>query len=380
MQWAILPILACVQHKRMLVDTERETGDRLGWYRGKIDKFCHALKQVRPGQQPISPSVLQFSKYFESLILKSGVCAKPPSAMSELGFREALTMFNFLAHYQARLLGDAFSPVSLDGYSLAKHYDGVWRMICNWPDDFYFMLSQYIDNPMSARGVSGVNKHYRDLYERLHRQQRNEGVARIKFEFDRYIQTYWPGLLEADRMTRINLILPRSRIVSKNEAARIIGCRPERIDKYVRTERLSRIIFKGKAHYSRCESEKLASLISSNWTVTEACEALQITRYQLKQLLDAEVFPAIQRPNKFDRDWIVDKARCQFLVDRLLLRVDVLGARELSLSMGGIQRRGFSIVQLISAMQSGHLEFSVRPDKTHPYSLKQFTSFKLKLV
>ena len=41
------------------------------------------------------------------------------------------------------------------------------------------------------------NKHFRDLYERLNRQKENQGVARIKAEFDRYIERYWPGVLES---------------------------------------------------------------------------------------------------------------------------------------------------------------------------------------
>ena len=94
---------------------------------------------------------------------------------------------HYLAHYHSRLQGETFKPLVFDNQTLAQHYLDIWQMLQGWPDSFYTMLSQYIDQPMSQQGVAGINKHFRDLYERLHRQRHNAGIARIKTAFDQYI-------------------------------------------------------------------------------------------------------------------------------------------------------------------------------------------------
>ena len=118
-----------------------------------------------------------------------------PAILDGLTLREALTLLHYLAHYHSRLQGEVFKPLVLDNQTLAQHYLDIWQMLQDWPDSFYTMLSQYIDQPMSQYGVAGINKHFRDLYERLHRQRYNDGIARIKTAFDQYINAQWPGLL-----------------------------------------------------------------------------------------------------------------------------------------------------------------------------------------
>jgi len=223
--------------------------------------------------------------------------------------------------------------------------------------------------------VAGINKHYRDLYARLHRQQENKGIATIKVEFDRYVETYWPGLLDVDRLNRINFSSPVRNIISKKEAAKLLGCRPERIDGLVSMGKLSRVVFKGRAHYLRDQAETIANTINSNWSMEEACDALQLTRYQLKQLLDAGIISVLQRPDEQNRDWVIDKAQCQSMIESLFQIATKDEVFDDAVSMGGIQRRGYSIVQLVSAMQTGKIKFRLSVDKNNPYSFHQFIDY-----
>jgi len=372
-----LSVLACDEHKTRLIDIQKQTGKRLSWYRKKLNRFDFDSGIIEVSNGSIHPEVLQFSKYIESLITQGVACAPHPVILQGLELRESLTLINFLAHFHAILNGRYFKPTSIENNELVPHYLNVWQMLNQWPDSFYLMLSQYIDHPMSNRGVAGLNKHYRDLYERLHRQQENQGVARIKDEFDRYIEAYWPGVLESGRISRIKLSSPIRNIISKREAEKIIGCRPERIDKLVQMERLSLVFFKGKAHYLRNEVEAIMAEILANWSTTEACEALEITPYQLKKLLDSGIIVTIQKPDKLNRDWIIDKAHCVALVAGLRKGSRKGPVRGKAVSLAGIQRQGFSVVKLISAMQEGYLEYGVSTDTKHPDSLKQFIEFDL---
>lgn len=375
--WVLLPVVACPRHKRILVDVNLATGKKLGWYRQHLNRFDGDDDPIKATGTHARSSLIQQCLHIEALLAGKQPGSSSPVVLMGLEFREALSLIHFIAHYQARLLAGSFNPVALQSYELAHVYENVWQTLQAWPDSFYSLLSQYVDRPMSSKGQAGLNKHFRDLYERLHRQQENRGIARIKAEFDRYIEEYWPGVLEPERITRIQLASTARNIISKKEAARILGSRLERIDKLVQQGRITPIVFKGKAHYQRDQVEALANEISSNWTMAEACEALEVTRYQLKQLLDAGAIPAIQKPDSLNRDWVVDKLGCLDLISVLRSNARKSEPPSGALSKAGVQRQGYSIVQLVMAMQSGELQYSVAADVDSTASLSQFFGFKI---
>jgi hypothetical protein len=314
--------------------------------------------------------------HIEALLKGKKTSSSIPVVLMGLEFREMLSLINFIAHYQTRLQGGTFNPVALQSFELAHVYVKVWETLQAWPDSFYSLLSQYVDKPISSKGQGGLSKHFRDIYERLHRQHENRGIARIKVEFDRYIDEYWPGVLQPERITRVLLASATRNIISKKEAARILASRLQRIDRLVQQGRITQVVFKGKAHFLRDQIEAIANEISSNWTMAEACDALDITRYQLKQLLDAGVIPIVQKPDSLNRDWIVNKLECLALISLLRSSARKSVPPSNSLSIAGVQRQGYSIVQLFLSMQNGNLQYSVATDDSTA-SLKQFFGFKI---
>ena len=379
-QWALLPVIACSRQKSILVDQSRATGKKLGWYRQHLNRFDGGDDPITATGMHVPSSSIQQSLYVEALLAGKQPNSSIPVVLLGLEFREVLTLIHFIAHYQARLLAGSFKPAALQCYELAHVYENVWQTLQDWPDSFYSLLSQYVDRPMSMKGQTGLNKHFRDLYERLHRQQENRGIGRIKAEFDRYIEEYWPGVLEPERISRIQLASATRNIISKKEAARILGSRFERIDKLVQQGRITPVVFKGKAHYLRDQLEAFANEISSNWTMAEACDALQLTRYQLKQLLDAEIIHVLQKPDSLNRDWVIDKAHSVQLVEALRKRARKSAPPPGVVSMAGVQRQGYSIVQVVLAMQRGGLEYGLISDDDYPASFQQFVAFKINKV
>jgi len=375
-RWCILPLVACSRHKRILVDVSHESGNRLSWYRQHLDRFDGDDRRVIETEGKLPPSLVKMCGYFDALLSGEKESRRIPFVLLDLEFREALSLLHFLMHYQSRLTTGYFRPLALHNDELAQAYDEVWKILIDWPDSFYSLLSQYVENPMSQRGRSGVNKHFRDLYERLHRQRDNRGIARIKVEFDRYIQEYWPGALEQGRITRMRLVSDSRNVISKKEAAHILGSRIERIDKLVQQERITPVIFRGKSYYLRDQVEGLADEKSSNWTMAQACQALELTRYQLKQLLDAGVIPAKQRPGSLNRDWVVDRIASLSLIGELRKKARNTMPKH-SLSLSGIQRQGYSIVTLVLAMQNGEINYGIDEAKENISSFKQFTAFEI---
>ncbi|VUD62068.1 hypothetical protein TDB9533_02962 [Thalassocella blandensis] len=182
--------------------------------------------------------------------------------------------------------------------------------------------------------------------------------------------------MNAQIYSRIDVSLERRSNIAKKEAAKILSCRQERIGKLVISKRLAVVLFKGKAHYQREEVVSYADMVSSNWTMVEACKELQLTRFHLKQLLEANIFYVLQKPDSLNRDWVIDRTQCLELVQMLRKKSRKSKTLSATLSMAGVQRQGYSIVQLILSMLSGKLEYGVSDDK-HLVGLKQFIGFRI---
>lgn len=372
--WTFLPVTACSIHRTLLIDTYQQTGKRLSWYRRRVDGYDEESGVLKSVRLPAKAPIIQFNKYVEALLTGDVSASDVPVVIKELSFRESITCINFLAHYTARASGSGFHPYQMKNSDLAATYLTVWRLLKKWPDSLYALFSQFINNPMSSRGVSGLNKHFRDIHEQLYRRQENAGIALIKEEFDRYINSYWPGVLQKDRLIRIN-VPSVSNIISKKQAELIIDCRSERIDKLVRLNQLTRVVFRGKAHYLRDEAVALAEMHGANWTMSQACSFMQISRYQLKLLLDADVLVAIQKPDKLNRDWIIDRKECEKLIGRLIKNARVEPVSHSSISIAGVLHQGFSIVDLVLLMLNGMLSYNFEIDKNKPFSMRQFSKF-----
>jgi TniQ len=374
-QWAFLSVVACNEHQNLLTDTGC-SGKKSSWYRTKIDDYESNNKdRILFNEGSSRSSVLQFNEYIEALLFHHSYAFKFPEVLSGLSIRESLTFINFLAHYSARLLDSPFNPIQMTNEALAQRYVAIWDILKNWPVGFYELLSQFIVKPMNKKGVAGINKHFKDLHDHLFRRRDNQGIAIIRKEFDRYISVHWPGSLEIARFKRITFSATNRSFISKKDAAAIIRCRPERIDKFVKSKRLGEVLFKDNVSYRLGEVQNLASLLNENWTISEACDFLQLTRYQLRQLLDAKILISIQRPDGVNRDWVIDRAQSEEFIKNLISNAREKPEDTKSISMQGVQHQGFSFSQLVAAMQSGEVEYGFFKSADHPLSFKQFVNF-----
>jgi hypothetical protein len=376
-EWSLLPTVACVKHRKMLVDVSPYSGKRLSWYRQRLKQFDGDDCEIEQNIALAQSSAIQLSEYIELLLSGDNLNVTTPAILKGLSLRESLSLINFIAHYQARLLKKGFNPLSMLNSELGECYQDVWVALKNWPDSFYALLNRYRDKPMSSRGRGGINKHYRDLYEQLHHQQENRGIARIKAEFDRYIEVYWPRILVPARTTRIHFSTTARNIISKNEVAKILGSRLDRIDHLIQQGKITPITLEGSKYFFREQAETLLDEKTANWTMAEACKALRLTRYQVKLLLDADIIKTLQKPSDLNRDWVIDRAQSLKLINELSKKSRKTKPPADVVSMAGIQRQGYSIVRLIVAMLTGKLEYGINLDTDHPSSLKQFIAFKV---
>lgn len=139
---------------------------------------------------------------------------------------------------------------------------------------------------------------------------------------------------------------------------------------------LEAIKIHGKENYLRSGVERLATKIKTNWTLQQACTELQLNRHQLKLLLDDGVFRAIQKPSPLNRNWIIDREQCKSVILNLKSKASNLDVYGKTYSLPGIQKLGYSLFQLVIAMQTGTIAYNLNIDPHQPFSFKQFVNYR----
>ncbi|MCK5529764.1 MAG: helix-turn-helix domain-containing protein [Halopseudomonas aestusnigri] len=270
-----------------------------------------------------------------------------------------------------------FTPASLDNLTVSHHYTQAWQALKRWPHGFHLLLSQYIDNPMSERGQSGINKHFRDIHEKLYRQRENKGIARLRAAFDQFIEINWPNAIQTHRLTRISLSSDERPLITQKEAQRLLDCREPRIHSLIAQGKITLHKFKGKAYFNREEIESLARLYQDNWSMEQAVIETELSRYQLKQLLDAGLVKALQRADSQNRDWLICKRSWQRMI-RNFKKFATDDAKPKGKSLSGIQKQGFTISETLNLILNHKVTYRFTPEPSKPYSLKQLSDFRSK--
>ncbi|MDO3380894.1 hypothetical protein [Gilvimarinus algae] len=278
-------------------------------------------------------------------------------------------MVQFIAHYQHRLTeGGRFNPAQMDNLTISQHYSTAVESLKYWPRGFHQLLSQYLVNPMSSRGHFGINKHYRDIHEKLYQQQANNGIKRLKAAFDQYIDLNWPTALQTKNLTRLDVTTEDRPLISQKEALAILECREPRLKKLIEQRKLTLQAFKGKAYFNRAEVQALANLYQENWSFAQACKETELSRHQLLQLLRSKLIKTLQRPNHQNRDWLIDKQAWikQIQSFQKKAQPDCIGY-----TLAGFQKQGFDIVKVFKLLKKGSLTYEFNPNTAKPFSIKQ---------
>lgn len=373
--WCYIAYTACIKHKLMLVDTNPNNGKRLSWYRGSLDRFTK--DDPFPFESlfvKASPDTLALSKTMACLIETRKPPKSTPAILRGLNFAESLSLIHFIAHYQYRLLhGSLFSPASMGNLTASHHYTEAWRALKRWPKGFHMLLGQYIDNPMSQRGQSGINKHFRDIHEKLHRQRDNRGISRLRGAFDQFIEINWPNAIQANRLTRISLSSDERPLITQKEAQHILNCREPRIHSLISQGKIAPHQFKGKTYFNRSMIESLAKLYEANWSMEQAVIETELSRSQLKQLLDAGIVKALQRADHQNRDWLINKQYWTKLIETF--KNIASECPEAGYSLNGLQKQGFKISDIFLMLKARKLKYSFATSSEKPLSFKQLNNY-----
>lgn len=316
---------------------------------------------------------LLYSEYFEALLTDKQPGFKVPSILEGLKFHEALSLINFLSHYHLRSKGIKFVPVSMTNKERANMYSDVWRILQDWPSRFNLLLGSYVDNPMSRRGNAGINKYFRDIHSRLYAQKSNRGLLRAKEAFDAFVDNSLPGIRQDFSVTRVNLTRTESEFVTKRDAASILNCRFAKLNGFIQQKEIMPEDVGGKLLFRKSDVLQLKGHYESNWTFTEARQFFGVSRHQMDSLLKSNIVHALKIPSSLNRDWLVDRAQCEELLQSLIEGAcDLVAPPSGWTSLAGIQRR-YPIDKLIPRMLDGNIQYIRSREKTAGF--QQFSNF-----
>jgi hypothetical protein len=165
-------------------------------------------------------------------------------------------------------------------------------------------------------------------------------------------------------------------LITQKEAQRLLDCREPRIHSLIAQGKITLHKFKGKAYFNREEVGALARLYQDNWSMEQAVIETELSRYQLKQLLDAGLVKPLQRADPQNRDWLICKRSWQRMINNLkksALQHENLKGKSLS----GLQKQGFMITDVFNMLAKSQLNYSFKESTIKPFSFKQIVNFHL---
>lgn len=373
--WAFGPITVCDTHKILLIDSIPNTNKPLSWYRPHLSySLSNTEHRAYTGKTP-STELVEMSSVLRDLLGKERKTTHKVKALKGLPLRGVTTFLDFVCSYQARANAEPTNFISMRCEQLNTVYTNAWKLIQDWPKSFYSLLDHYVDNPMENRGNNGVRYYFRDILDRIHRQQENEGIARIKVALECYIQRYWKGSISTSTHVRLDIGYEQQTFINKKQTQSMLNCGSKSVDKLVERGELQFYALKGAKLYKREEVASVLARWERTWSFSETTKELEISRSALQQLLSHGVIRAILKPSPTNRDWTIDKRQAISLIRQLKKNATPSDPNNPGESLRRMHQQGYSLWQLIRAMQKGKVRYSISPIDSRPHSFNQFNRF-----
>ena len=303
-----LPKTYCTKHQTALLD--KLNGKRIRWSTPFLFENLLEYKRSNESHSNTSGTVIDFNNILEKLISNEPSTLMPVQ-IRDMNLNEISRLIDFSMRYKNR--ANASTPLNLANYTndqLAKAFEDAHSFLMNWPTSFDDLLFYYEKNPMSnRRGKHGIRYCFRDLYDELYAKQNEHHLAYslLKQQFENYLATRYSDSAFLSTISRISTNLyENSRLINRKHAAKILKCRANKVDIYVREELLQKSGHEGSL-FLREDIELLSHRLSNCLTLNQLASELEIGRYKTISLLNNKIIKPILKPNENNRDWLIEK-------------------------------------------------------------------------
>ncbi|WP_334019014.1 TniQ family protein [Alteromonas sp. S015] len=361
----------CLIHGVKLLTQSPETGRALTWgthyLLNKVTTWDVALSNV-----PIIDCEWGMNQAIDDA-LTTGFCT-PSASLGKLDLSTLLDLLYFFARFNTRRWLAQNASIR-NSFRKDENYINAFNILENWPVSFHNELKSFEHHPLSKRGKSGLRHYYRDIYDALYAPSIVSDCVKqlIRPVFEQYLTNAYPYPIMSSAIRLGDGVLHNSNTVNEKQACNILKCPPTRLKLYVRVGLLHPIAQfpNDNSWYHRIDVDRLGLTLDNAVSLTGCAQALCISNHQTRKLLTAELLPALIKPTRENRDWLIEKSEIQQLVGSLKARSTV--ARDPDLH--GFKRqtfRGMDIVASIKAILSGTLNCKMVADPSQPLSLHQF--------
>ncbi|GLX84306.1 hypothetical protein tloyanaT_05580 [Thalassotalea loyana] len=359
----------CCKHGTPLIDMHPDTGRKLTWATHYLWRDAPTwIPQIHPID--IGEAELAINEQLEKLTRSSLVIAD-----KVLDLAEYCDLLEFFARFHQVAFGSSFTT-KYELNSSHNFYAPAHWYIAEWPERYFELLNYFESHPMASSRITGVRKCFRDLYDDLYRPENKRSTAYklLKSGFEQYLKEHYSnGLLMSSLSIVSDEVKTESNYISKEQVAKILGCRVSRVNLYVREGLLSvsKTLANGTDLFKRTNILDFKNKLTNCLSLEQCAAYLSISIYHARQLFRAGIIQALLHPTESNRDWLIERSEADKLVTQLIASAckNVRGNRH------AVKRYTFSKVNfanLIKSMLSGEIEYSYKPDKKKPNSLMQF--------
>lgn len=362
----------CTRHHCRLVYIHPQTGNYLTWATDYL--WRDAENWQSPTNSEISDSEIIINQHIEELTHKPLLIEQYP-----INLAEYCDLLEFFAHFHqvAYNTNQLFNKKEV--MQCAEYYTTAHTYVANWPTKYFELLNYFELNPMSEHRITGLRKCFRDLYDNIFCNEHagSNAYDLLRKGFNTYVSEFYSGGSLHRSITRLDEdTLNNSSTVCEVELSKIFDCHPSKIKVYLREGLLNatHTLKNGKAMYSRSEAQELKIRLTKCLSIGECAELLEISVYQIRQLLRKNVIQAILKPSSVNRDWLVEQNQIELLISRLSEGCSKIDPK----TTNAHKRFAFAKVDfscLIERMLNGTVDYYFKPNDATPFSLGQFVPF-----
>lgn len=284
----------------------------------------------------------------------------------------------FFAHFH-HFAFNRISPVSSrnDIEICRQYYAPAYCYINEWPTRFFELLEHFENHPISNRGLTGIRKCFRDLYDDIYSPENNSSAAYklLRRGFEEYLRDHFANGMLMKSLTQVpSYTKDNSILISDTQVADILGNPLSKVKVYVREKLLS------PAHnlpnntrlFLRDDVLKLKSKLNNCCSIDDCSNLLGISVYQTRQLLRAAIILPLIKPSMENRDWLVENKQVKKIIDKL--KASAIHTPQKSSTVK--KRYSFAKIDfehLIKGMLDGVIKYGYIANKERLLSLAQFT-------
>lgn len=239
--WDLAPVACCPIHGVQLVDRCGNCGALIKRNRMKVSE-CHRC-QSSLLEIPVIAAPKNAVALTAMIARKAGFELTPPQGLEggptdleKLDLGVFLRVIAFLGSSKkgTRQGEGLWLLARLTIPEMVEITSNAAQVLENWPQNYFVVLDEIRNRSETRASGAGLEREFGGFYLALANSLRRQGAKFLWDAFEEYVATQWDGGFVSAKNTRIRPSRRKSeRYVTRAQAARRLGTRPERIDRLV---------------------------------------------------------------------------------------------------------------------------------------------------